>query len=56
MATHSPILMACPGAELLRLDKSGLYPVGSFATPTIFSLMREFCADPKGFLETMMED
>src|SRR6202007_3322126 len=27
MATHAPILMACPGAALLRLDKYGLYPV-----------------------------
>lgn len=55
MATHSPILMACPGAELLRLDKSGLYPVELRDTDH-FRLMREFCADPDGFLETMMDD
>jgi predicted ATPase len=55
MATHSPILMACPDAELLRLDKSGLYPVELRDTDH-FRLMREFCTDPKGFLETMMED
>lgn len=55
MATHSPILMACPEAELLRLDKSGLYPVELRDTDH-FRLMREFCADPDGFLDTMMED
>lgn len=55
MATHSPILMACPDAELLRLDKSGLCPVELRDTDH-FRLMREFCTDPNGFLETMMED
>ena len=55
MATHSPILMACPDAELLRLDKSGLYPVELRDTDH-FRLLREFCADPDGFLETMMDD
>lgn len=55
MATHSPILMACPGASLLRLDKYGLYPVQLQDTDH-FRLMREFCSDPKGFLETMMGD
>ena len=55
MATHSPVLMACPDAELLRLDKSGLYPVELRDTDH-FRLMREFCADPEGFLQTMMDD
>jgi predicted ATPase len=27
MATHSPVLMAYPGARLLRLTKYGLEPV-----------------------------
>ncbi len=55
MATHSPILMACPGARLLRIDKYGLYPVELQDTDH-FRLMREFCADPQGFLDTMLED
>jgi len=55
MATHSPILMACPGADLLRLDKSGLYPVDLQDTDH-FRLMREFVLDPKGFVEAMTED
>jgi predicted ATPase len=55
MATHSPILMACPNAELLRLDKSGLNPVDLHDTDH-FRLMREFVLDPKGFLEAMTSD
>jgi predicted ATPase len=55
MATHSPILMACPDAELLRLDKSGLYPV-SLEDTDHFRLMREFVLDPKGFVEAMTGD
>jgi predicted ATPase len=55
MATHSPILMACPGATLLRLDKYGLYPA-QLEDMDHFRLMREFCNDPTGFIEMMTED
>lgn len=55
MATHAPILMACPGAALLRLSKYGLETVELEDTEH-FRLMREFFADPQGFLEMMMED
>lgn len=55
MATHSPILMAYPGATLLRLAKYGLEPVTLWATDH-FRVMREFCADPAGFVEAMMEE
>ena len=55
MATHSPILMACPGAALLRLDKYGLYPT-TLEDTDHFRLMREFCRDPQGFVAMMMED
>jgi predicted ATPase len=50
MATHSPILMAYPGACLLRLLKYGLEPVTVEQTDH-FKLMREFCANPKRFVE-----
>jgi predicted ATPase len=55
MATHSPMLMAYPGATLLRLTKYGLEPVTLWATDH-FRVMREFCADPAGFVEAMMEE
>jgi len=54
MATHAPILMACPGATLLRLGKYGLEPIALEDTEH-FRLMREFFLDPQGFLEMMME-
>ncbi|MDI1266300.1 MAG: AAA family ATPase [bacterium] len=50
MATHSPILMAYPNATLLRLTKYGLEPVAVKDTDH-FRLMREFCEDPKGFVD-----
>lgn len=55
MATHAPILMACPGATLLRLGKYGLEPT-TLEDTEHFRLMREFFLDPQGFLEMMMED
>ena len=55
MATHSPMLMAYPGARLLRLSKYGLEPVTVEDTDH-YRLMREFWADPKVFIETMLEE
>jgi predicted ATPase len=50
MATHSPILMAYPNATLLRQTKYGLEPVTVKDTDH-FKLMREFCEDPKAFVD-----
>jgi predicted ATPase len=55
MATHSPVLMAFPGAQLLRLSKHGLEPVSVVETDH-FKIMREFCDDPKGFVEAAMAE
>jgi predicted ATPase len=55
MATHSPILMAYPDADLLRLTKYGLDPV-QLGDTDHFRLLREFCADPQTFVTTMMEE
>ena len=55
MATHSPMLMAYPDARLLRLSKYGLEPVTVKETDH-YKVMREFCADPKGFVEAVMEE
>src|SRR5712671_6843061 len=52
MATHSPILMAYPNARLLLMTKYGLEPVRVEDTDH-YRLMREFCADPPGFIESM---
>jgi predicted ATPase len=55
MATHAPILMAYPNARLLRVTKYGLEPVTLEQTEH-FRLIREFCADPALFVDTMMAE
>jgi predicted ATPase len=55
MATHSPMLMAYPNAMLLRLTRHGLEPVTVQDTDH-FKAMREFCADPKGFVEAALSE
>jgi predicted ATPase len=55
MATHSPMLMAYPNARLLRLSKYGLEPVNVKDTDH-YKVMREFCADPAGFVEAVMAE
>ena len=53
MATHAPMLMAYPDARLLRLSKYGLEAVTLQETDH-YKVMREFCADPAGFIEAAM--
>lgn len=55
MATHSPILMAYPGARLLGLSKNGLEPIKLEETQH-FRLLREFCLDPELFIQMMLDD
>ena len=55
MATHAPMLMAFPGAELLRLTRYGLEPVTLEQTDH-YRLLREFCAEPRDFIATMLEE
>jgi predicted ATPase len=55
MATHSPVLMAYPGARLLRLSKYGLEPVTVEQTDH-FKIMREFCTDPANFVAGVMAE
>ena len=55
MATHSPMLMAYPNARLLRLSKYGLEPVTVEQTDH-YKVMREFCHDPRGFVEAAIAE
>jgi predicted ATPase len=55
MATHSPVLMAYPNARLLRLSKYGLEPVTVKQTDH-YKVMREFCEDPAGFVEAVIDE
>jgi predicted ATPase len=49
LATHSPILMAVPGARLLRLTRFGLDEV-DLAETRHYRIYRAFCLDPQGFI------
>ncbi|MGH1415496.1 MAG: AAA family ATPase [Pelagimonas sp.] len=53
MATHSPILMAVPQADLWRLTHRGLAPTNLFDTDH-FRLYRAFTEDPDGFIKSAM--
>ena len=55
MATHSPLLMACPRARLLRITRFGLDEV-DFRETEHFRMMRDFCSDPDTFLAENLED
>jgi predicted ATPase len=55
MATHSPMLMACPNARLLELTKYGIGPVAVEDT-THYRLLREFCLSPRDFVESLSEE
>lgn len=55
MATHSPLLMACPGARLLRITRFGLDET-DFRDTDHFRMMREFCADPDAFMSEALEE
>ncbi|AZO08278.1 MULTISPECIES: AAA family ATPase [unclassified Mesorhizobium] len=56
MATHSPLLMACPNARLFRVTRFGLDPT-DFGDTDHFRMMRDFCSDPAAFLaEALYED
>jgi predicted ATPase len=46
--------MACPGAHLLQLSKSGLTETTLYETEH-FRLMREFCADPTAFIADKLD-
>jgi predicted ATPase len=54
MATHSPLLMAYPGAQLVKLTKYGLEPTTLMSTDH-FRLMREFCAGPEAFVASALD-
>jgi predicted ATPase len=55
IATHSPILMALPGARLLAMGKYGVDPVELEDTEH-FRIYRQFVADPHGLVREMLDE
>lgn len=54
MATHAPMLMAYPGADLLLLTKGGLERT-TLEQIEHFKLTRAFAADPHGFVQAALQ-
>ena len=54
MATHSPILMAYPGALIYRLDGDGLAPT-RFEETEHYTVTRSFLLRPESFLKHLFE-
>lgn len=50
IATHSPILLACPGAVIYSFDRALLTPV-SYEETEYYTVYREFLSDRGKFLE-----
>ncbi|MDX8525633.1 AAA family ATPase [Mesorhizobium sp. MSK_1335] len=55
MATHSPLLMACPNARLFRISRFGLDLI-DFQDTDHFRMMRDFCSDPGMFMADALRD
>lgn len=52
IATHSPLLMAYPGATLLHLTDTGIVE-RPFQQTEHFRILRDFYLDPKGFMAAL---
>lgn len=50
IATHSPILLALPGATILHVDPAGAISQVGYDEAEPVALTREFLADPPGYL------
>lgn len=55
MATHSPILMAVPGARLLEITRAGLKDT-SLRNTRHFKLYQDFIVDPEDFVARALRD
>jgi predicted ATPase len=55
IATHSPILLATPGARIYELDERGVVPCGYDELDTV-RLMRGFLDAPERFLRAALEE
>jgi predicted ATPase len=55
MATHSPILMAVPGARLLQMSRFGLQET-TLRQTAHFKIYQSFVSDPEGFVREAMEE
>ena len=52
IATHSPILMAYPGAKIYQIDKTGIYPV-KYEDTEHYGVTRAFLNNPEPMLKEL---
>lgn len=55
IATHSPILMAFPGAEILQITEEGIKPV-AYRETEHYTVTRHFLEQPEQMLKYLLED
>ena len=55
IATHSPILMAYPDADIFLLDESGMRKT-EYEQTEHYQITKRFLADPRSMLKTLFED
>lgn len=54
ISTHSPLLMAFPGADVFQLSSSGVEPV-RYSETEHFKLIRRFMSDPDSVIEGVLD-
>ena len=52
IATHSPLLLACPDATIYRFDAEGIAAIPYDAADNVV-LLRHFLADPEAFVRRL---
>jgi len=55
LATHSPILMAYPGALIYQIDSSGIYPI-KYKDTEHYAVTRAFLENPEPMLKELFRD
>jgi len=55
IATHSPILMAYPGAVIYQIDKSGIYPI-KYEQTEHYEITKSFLNNPGPMLKELLTD
>lgn len=55
MATHSPILMAYPGAKIYQIDKTGIYPI-KYQDTEHYEITKAFLNNPEPMLKALFAD
>ena len=55
ISTHSPILLAYPGAQILSFDEGNIHPIEYRDTPP-YTIMSSFVQNPEGFLRHLFAD